>query len=597
MTAAPDIDTPSLATFVAQIPAAVAWFDGELRYLAASAAWAAAFGISAEGFAGERHGALSDIGEAALAAVQQRALAGEAVAKYPVAAENLARPAWRGRLSAQPYRDPNGILAGIVVALDIDAAGAEGTASPGATIGLAERQAFTRRLRDALADADPDPEHGDSVVFAINLDRFRGVNSLYGTAIGDRVLEVTAERLIAGTRSRLPGEPAVARATDLVARLGADEFGIICGAPAFPIGEAHALAARLLRAVQHPITVGEHSLRLTASIGFLVLTAAHRREDDVLRDLDLALQHAKSLGPNKVVAWEPTLTAAATRRYSLAEQLRQAFERGEFMLHYQPVLRLSDNRMVGAEALLRWNHPSEGLVAGATFVPILEETGLILEVGSWTIRETVRQLESWRVLYGRHVIDWVSVNLASRQFSDPEPLLATLRAVFGGGFSPDRLKLEIAETAFMRDPETTRAVLAELHKLGMRVAIDDFGTGYSSVNSLRHYAIDAIKIEREFVAQIGTMDGERLVQALLDITRMFGAAIIAEGIETEGQREFLREAGCDLGQGYLFAEPMDGALLGAYALTHAVEADREPPPRSAGGPANPPTSAGRLPAA
>ncbi|HLY45310.1 MAG TPA: EAL domain-containing protein [Stellaceae bacterium] len=595
MTPEPDIDTPSLAAFVAQIPAAVAWFDGELRYLAASAAWAAAFGISAERLAGERHGALSETGQAALAAVQQRALAGETVANHPIAAVDPAGQMWPGRLSAQPYRGPSGILAGIIVALDIAAAGAEGATAPGAAIGLAERQAFARRLRDALADADP--ERGDSVVFAINLDRFRGVNSLYGTAIGDRVLEVTAGRLIAGTRSRLPGEPAVARATDLVARLGADEFGIICGAPAFPIGEAHALAARLLRAVQHPITVGEHSLRLTASIGFLVLTAAHRREGDVLRDLDLALQHAKSLGPNKVVAWEPTLTAAATRRYSLAEQLRQAFERGEFILHYQPVLRLSDNRMVGAEALLRWNHPSEGLVAGATFVPILEETGLILEVGSWTIRETVRQLESWRVLYGRHVIDWVSVNLAARQFSDPEPLLATLRAIFGGGFSPDRLKLEIAETAFMRDPDITRAVLAELDKLGMRVAIDDFGTGYSSVNSLRHYAIDAIKIEREFVAQIGTMDGERLVQALLDITRMFGAAIVAEGIETEGQREFLREAGCDLGQGYLFAEPMDGALLGAYALTHAVETDRAPPPRPAGGPANPPTSAGRLPAA
>ncbi len=589
----PELDSPPewSARFVTQIPAAVAWFDRDLRYLAASAAWLEAFGISHEMLAGQRHAQLSNAGDAALAEVQRRALAGEATENFPLVEDDPAGRSWRGALSARPYRDQLGTVAGVIVSANLAAAGAAGVPPRGAVAGLAERRDFVDRLGGALADR----EREAVIVLAINLDRFRSINNLHGVAIGDQVLQVTAERLISGTRSRSPGEAATGRAKDLVARLGADEFGILCEAPAFPVGEADALAARLLRIVQNPIVIGLDSLRLTASIGFVVPTPAHRHEDDVLRDLDLALQQAKRLGPNKVVGWEPSLTKAATRRLSLAEQLRQAFDSGEFMLHYQPVLRLQDNRMVGAEALLRWNHPRDGLVTCGTFVPVLEEMGLMVEVGCWAIRETVRQLESWRVLYGRDIIDWVSVNLSARQFNDPAPLLATLRTIYEGGFPVHRLKFEIAETTFMRNPETTRTVLDELAKLGIRVAIDDFGTGYSSLNSLRDYPIDAVKIDTEFVAQIGTGEGDKLAQALLDIARMFGAAIIAKGIESEVQREFLRDAGCGFGQGYLFAEPMDGALLGAYALTHAVNADRGPTPAAPpAGQVTPPTSAGPL---
>jgi diguanylate cyclase (GGDEF)-like protein len=578
-----------MVRLVTEIPAAVALFDRDRRYMAASADWIAAFDMPGASLAGRRHGELCKAGEAALDRLHERALAGEVVESFPL--DDAAHESPRGTLNARPYRDPEGALVGVIVAARIEAPGA--AAQPADEgIALAERHQFTRRLREALAE--PTPTAADSgrleiVVFAINLDGFRSVNNLHGVAIGDRVLEVTAERLISGTRSRVsnPGDGAP-RPRDMVARLGADEFGIICGAPALPLAEAQALAARLLRIVQNPIAIGAQSLRLTASMGIVIPTRAHRQEDDVLRDLDLALRQAKALGPNKAIAWEPTMTTAATRRYSLAEQLRRGFDNGEFVLHYQPVLRLSDNRMVGAEALLRWNHPSEGLATSATFLPVLEDTGLIVEVGSWVIREAVRQVESWRVLYGRDIVDWVSVNISGRQFNDPAPLLTTLRAIHGGGFSVHRLKLEMTESAIMRDPEITRAVLAELRELGIRIAIDDFGTGYSSLNSLRHYPIDTIKIDGEFVAQIGTAEGEKLAQALLDIARMFGATIIAEGIETEAQRAFLRSGGCGFGQGYLFAEPMDGALLGAYALTHAVNGD----PRSAA--VNPPTSAGRL---
>jgi diguanylate cyclase (GGDEF)-like protein len=449
-------------------------------------------------------------------------------------------------------------------------------AFPDPLTGLADRHQFTRRLREILSD--PDPDRRAVTLFALNLDSFRTVNTLRGFAVGDEVLKIIAERLASGIRARESGS--AARDRDMVARLGGDEFGIICGPPALPQAEAEAFAARLPRIVEAPIAFGGHSLRLTASTGFIATTPAHREADDVLRDLDLALRQAKALGPGKVMAWEPALTRAAMRRYTLAEEVRRAFDNHELVLHYQPILQLSDMKMVGAEALLRWNHPREGLVTPAFFLPLLEETGLIVEVGCWVIREAVRQMESWRRLYGRDLVDWISVNLSARQIDDPLALLATLRGIYGSGFSLRRLRLEITETGFMRNPEMTRAVLAELEGLGIQIAIDDFGTGYSSLNSLRNYPVDTIKIDAEFIARIGTADGEKLAQNLLNIAGTYDAAIVAEGIETVAQRDFLAAGGCGFGQGYLFAEPMDGALLGAYALTRAVGADPAPARRS-----------------
>jgi diguanylate cyclase (GGDEF)-like protein len=467
-------------------------------------------------------------------------------------------------------------------------------ALPDRLTGLADRHQFSRRLHEILSD--PDPERRAVTVFALNLDSFRTLNTLHGFKVGDEVLKIIAERLVSGTRSRHLGDAgAAARGRDMVARLGGDEFGIICGPPALPPAEAEAFAARLPRIVESPIVIGAKSLRLSAGVGFIATTPAHRDADNLLRDLDLAVRQAKASGPGKVLAWEPALTRAAIRRYSRAEQVRRAFDNGELMLHYQPILRLSDNRMVGAEALLRWNHPSDGLVTSASFLPLLEETGLIVEVGCWVIREAVRQIESWRLLYGRDVVEWVSVNLSARQLDDPSALLATLRAIYEGGFSLRRLRLEITETSFMRNPEITRAVLAQLDALGIQIAIDDFGTGYSSLNSLRTYPVDTIKIDAEFIARIGTADGETLAQALMTIARSYDAAIIAEGIETAEQRDFLEASGCGFGQGYLFAEPMDGARLGVFALTRAVHADpAAAPKRPAGRKLSPPASANPL---
>ena len=568
------------AQFVTGIPTAVALFDRELRYIAASAAWIAGFELSHVSLAGRRHDELCPDDDA-VSELQRRALAGESVEDYEGAERDSQGHGMRRIFSARPHRELDGSIIGVLIAAVQQAPGVEQASLPipDALTGLPARDGFTRRLQEILADADP--ERRSVALFAINLDSFRSINNLHGVRVGDQVLKIIGERLLSGTRSRTLDDGSAqdqARGRDIVARLGDDEFGIICAAPAAGPAELERFSARLLSIVENPIVIGDRRIRVTASIGFIVTGSAPRDENDALRDLDLALREAKALGPNKAMGWHPALTRTATQKYSLADQLRRAVDNREFQLHFQPIVRLSDNRAVGAETLLRWNHPSDGLVAPGAFLPVLEETGLIVPVGCWVIRETARQMQSWQELYGRHIIDWISVNTSARQFNDPAPLLATLNELHNSGFPLDRLKIEITETTFMRNSETTRLVLQELHALGIRIAIDDFGTGYSSLSTLRHYPVDTIKIDTGFIAQIGTVAGEKLAQALLNIARMYGASVVAEGIENVEQRDFLHANGCDFGQGHFFAKPMNAALLGTYALTHIVAEEPGAPP-------------------
>jgi EAL domain-containing protein (putative c-di-GMP-specific phosphodiesterase class I) len=224
----------------------------------------------------------------------------------------------------------------------------------------------------------------------------------------------------------------------------------------------------------------------------------------------------------------------------LLDELRRALDENEFVLHYQPIVSLADQRVVGAEALLRWNHPTEGIMPPKDFLPLLEESGLIVPVGCWVMREVVRQMQVWQMLYGRDMFEWVSINVSARQFNDPSLLLQTLSEINDSGFPLDRLKLEITESAVMRSPEVTRTVLGELRDIGIRVALDDFGTGYSALGALRHYSVDTIKIDRDFTKRLDTDDGRELVLALLRIARIYGAAVVAEGVETSAQEQALR---------------------------------------------------------
>jgi diguanylate cyclase (GGDEF)-like protein len=566
-----------ISRFVADIPSAVALFDAELRYIAANYRWLNAFGIAGDALIGQPHEHVDPHSASIMIDLHRRALSGETVDACLTEEGQVGGGATHRIVSARPHRDRDGSILGVVATLhEAMAVATEKTLqyATDALTGLAGRHCFMARVRSAVA-----PTSGSrrpAAIFLLDIDNFKGVNDLHGASIGDAVLRVIANRLLAGTRSRsLPppraGQKSPSQRTDMVARLGADEFAIILGNPAPNLVQAEAFARRLLQLAVSPVLVGEQRIRLSANLGYIVTTESHSSEDEAMRDLDVALQEAKERGPNNAKAWEPALTSTVGRRLALLDQLRGALDENQFVLHYQPIQRLEDGRVIGAEALLRWNHPSDGLVSPAAFLPVLEESGLIVPVGCWVLRETVRQLQVWQMLYGRDLLDWVSVNVSARQFNDPSILLATLAEIRDSGFPLSRLKIEITESAVMRNPEVTRAVLTELQELGIRIAIDDFGTGYSALGALRDYQVDMIKIDRGFTARVDTEDGKELVLAMLKIARIYGADVVAEGVETVVEREFLRRSGCGYAQGYLFAKPMDGSFFGAFALTHLVE--------------------------
>jgi diguanylate cyclase (GGDEF)-like protein len=573
----PDAQAPEwIARFVADMPSAVALFDCELRYVAAYNRWLNAFGLVGDSPIGQRHDQVDPHSAPPLIELHRRALAGEAAEGCLTDDDELHQGASQRIIGMRPQHDRDGAIVGVIATLHEALAIATEKSleyASDALTGLAGRHCFMKRVRAAVA-----PESGPrrpAAIFLLDIDNFKGVNDLHGVSAGDEVLRVIANRLLAGTRSRLlppprSKNPSLQR-TDMVARLGADEFAIILGNAAPSLADADAFARRLLQLAVSPVIVGEQRVRLSANLGYIVTTDAHHSEDDAMRDLDVALQEAKQRGPNTAKCWEPTLTSTVGRRLALLDQLRAALDENQFVLHYQPILRLEDSRVVGAEALLRWNHPSDGLVPPAAFLPVLEESGLIVPVGCWVLRETVRQMQVWQMLYGRDLLDWVSVNVSARQFNDPSVLLATLAEIRDSGFPLSRLKIEITESAVMRNPEVTRAVLSELQELGIRIAIDDFGTGYSALGALRDYQVDTIKIDRGFTAAIDTADGRELVLAMLKIARIYGADVVAEGVETVVQRDMLRRHGCGFAQGYLFAKPMDGSFFGAFALTHLVE--------------------------
>ena len=369
--------------FVDEIPSGVAVFDRELRYVAANPAWVAAFRLAAVPLTGRRHDEVDLLSGLEIAELQRRALTGEtAEGCDSIERDNAGRLRHRV-VGARPRVGPDGTLLVVVAALHevVTAQGDDSLQDAADQLtGIAGRHRFLARLRTALGGNPRRP----TAMLLLDINDFKGVNDLYGARIGDRVLKAIATRLITGTRSHAlfaagsdrPQSPAEA---DMVARLGADEFGIILGGADPAVAEA--FAERLLRVVATPILAGQQRIRLTANVGYLITDPAHRSEDDVLRDLDVALQEAKARGPNSAKAWEPALTSTMACRLAMIDQLHRAVEEGEFVLHYQPILSLKDGRVVGAEALLRWNHPQDGLIPPAAFLPLLEESGLIVPVG------------------------------------------------------------------------------------------------------------------------------------------------------------------------------------------------------------------------
>ncbi len=401
--------------------------------------------------------------------------------------------------------------------------------------GLANRALFLDRLERAMAATDR--SGGPVAVLFLDLDRFKNVNDTFGHAAGDRLLVEVSERLRSNLR---PG--------DTIARFGGDEFAILLedgGGGESPI----AVARRLLEVVGSPVKIGERTVFVAASIGI----AAGTGGEDLLRNADLAMYRAKSQGQARYAEYEPGMHAEMVERLELETDLRRAVEAGELVLHYQPLVELDQGRVFGVEALVRWQHPRRGLVPPGAFIPVAEESGLIVSIGSWVLRTACRQAAEWQRPHGPLTL---SVNLSGVQLEQPELVDEVAEVLRDTGLDPAQLVLEITETVLMSDAAAVAERLGELKRLGVRIAVDDFGTGYSSLQYLRGFPLDILKVAKSFVDGLtGTAEGFPLARAIVDLGDSLELDVVGEGIELSEQRERLIELGCELGQGFLFARP------------------------------------------
>ncbi len=411
-----------------------------------------------------------------------------------------------------------------------------------ALTGLPNRALIMDRAEGMLARARRDG--ATPAAMFIDLDGFKAVNDTFGHPVGDELLRAVAARI-----------GGVLRDSDTIGRLGGDEFVVLVE------GQPELVAQRILGALRKPFDLGTVSgpVTITTSIG--IASGDREAARDLLRDADIALYEAKGAGRNRYAEFRHEMHLAAHDRLTLQTDLREAIARDQLFLVYQPTLDLETGAASAAEALLRWQHAGRGLVPPDEFIALAEESGLIGEIGAWVLERACAQAAAWE----RPIA--VSVNVSARQFDDPGLLETVERALAASGLSGDRLILEITETALMRAPDRTAAVLRDLKALGVLVAVDDFGTGYSSLAYLQQFPVDALKIDRRFVAE-----GGPLVQTLVQLGRSLGLRTVAEGIEDEAQLEHVRELGCDRGQGYLFAPPLEVAALERFLAARSLVA-------------------------
>jgi diguanylate cyclase (GGDEF)-like protein len=420
---------------------------------------------------------------------------------------------------------------------------------------LPNRALLKDRIDHAVARAE---RRGRALaVLLADLDGFKGVNDSLGHAAGDLLLTAVSDRLADSVRP-----------TDTCARLGGDEFAVLLEDLASP-NDWQVVANRIMEALREPFDLDGKEIFVRASIGAAVRAGDSREAaDELLRNADVAMYMAKSQGKNRFELFCPTMHSEMLRRLDLEAELRRAVETGdEFVLHYQPTVVLQTGEISGVEALVRWNHPTRGLVPPLEFIPVAEETGLIGRLGEWVLREACRQAVAWDEEVAGAIRKeppmTISVNLSARQLQH-DSLVPMVRSVLEEtGLEPRRLILEITETAVMNDHVTTIVKLQQLKDLGVGLAIDDFGTGYSSLAYLRRFPIDVLKIDRSFVD--GVTEGSQkaaLLRTIVELGRTLNLKTVAEGIEEHSEMHQLRSLDCDLGQGYYFARPLEAAVVG-----------------------------------
>lgn len=406
--------------------------------------------------------------------------------------------------------------------------------------GLPNRTLLDDRLGQALSRASR-PGNAVSVMF-LDLDQFKVINDTQGHAVGDALLQAIAERLLESVR---PG--------DTVARFGGDEFVVICEGLAGE-SEAEMMGQRLCRAIEAPVRVHNDEIYVTASLGIAV-GRSDDTPDSLLRDADAAMYHAKAKGRARAELFSTDIRRRAERRRATEGALRRALEERQLRLAYQPIVDLEAGWIVGAEALLRWDHPTRGEISPVEFIPIAEDTGLIQPVGAWVIEEACRQLRAWRSEFP-HVPLFVSINISPRQLR--APIIQTISdAVRHHDLDASNVVLEITERVLMDDESHYLEILQALHSTGIKLALDDFGAGHSSLTYLRQFPIDILKVDRAFIDGLGTEPHDSaIVAAIVGMARGLKVSLVAEGVETAQQLNALRHLGCQQAQGFHLATPL-----------------------------------------
>jgi diguanylate cyclase (GGDEF)-like protein len=392
-------------------------------------------------------------------------------------------------------------------------------------------------------------------VLFIDLDRFKTVNDTLGHEAGDKLLQEIATRLTG-----------CLRASDVVARLGGDEF-VVLVQEVNETEEVGMVARKILSAVLQPVVISGQECRVTGSIGICMYPDGGQDEQSLMKNADIAMYLAKEEGKNNFQFYSPNIKIESLERLTLETSLRRALERGEFFLHYQAKLEFKTNRITGVEALLRWQHPDLGMVGPTRFIPIAEETGLIVPIGRWVLQTACAQNVAWQ----REGLPPVcmAVNLSARQFVDENFLKDITAALEGSGMNPELLELELTESMVMQNPERAAKLLAAIKRLGVRIAIDDFGVGYSSLAQIKRFPIDTLKVDRSFIRDLAENAEDRAItEAIIAMGKTLSLTVVAEGVETQEQQAFLSEHACDEMQGYYFSKPIAHDEFGNLLREH-----------------------------
>ncbi|HEX6650829.1 MAG TPA: EAL domain-containing protein [Pyrinomonadaceae bacterium] len=410
--------------------------------------------------------------------------------------------------------------------------------------GLPNRAMFTELLKAELENSKRLNDHTFAVLF-LDLDRFKNINDSLGHTHGDLLLVAFAERL-----------ERTLRPVDTLARFGGDEFAILLSGMS-DATDAVRVAQRIHDELTQPFALDKNSAFATASIGIALSSSGYDRPEDILRDADTAMYRAKENGKARYELFDHGMHARAVSRLQLESDLRHAVEQNEFTVYYQPIVSLQTGRLAGFEALVRWNHPRRGLVYPTDFIPVAEETGLIVPIGQWVLNEACAQIREWQLNSPSHRSLSLSVNLSARQVAQPDLLDRIKEALETSKLNPHCLKLEITESVVMENAEAAALMFKQLRSLGVQLSIDDFGTGYSSLSYLHRFPLNYLKIDRSFVMRLTTDNDNAIVRTISTLARNLGMEVIAEGIETEEQHQELKRLGCEYGQGFLFSRPVN----------------------------------------